>query len=270
MLTSILDAGITKKIVRLGSRSTDERIAEYSLRNLEMNSNDGPIKDQIRREYAAKRNMEDEIRNVVKDIQIPEPSEVQIKEYLQLNWREHLSMMYAPQPWIVKYAGRLWESEEEGEWKVQGKKGKAKEQSYLMGRTYYGFWKRGLDIDFIQKPRSHPKKKWTKKQKGQNAAQQEQEAYQEWVSELFDDLGDSVPQVPTGNRPLVQLRYLPDVWSMSSEERKRLAEHWEEEMRRLAYDNYLDTYRDLRARYAEACEKFEAVSDEVRVKSALK
>jgi hypothetical protein len=35
-------------------------------------------------------------------------------------------------------------------------------------------------------------------------------------------------------------------------------------MRRLAYIDHLDEYKRLRQEYEEACEKYEAVSDEVR------
>ena len=282
MLTSILDAGITEKVVRLGSQSTDERIAEYSLRNLEKTFDDASTNRQIRREYAAKKSIEQAMYKVMEDIQIPEPTEDQIKEYLRMNWGDHLSMMYDPPFWIVEYADRLWGSEaEEGDWKVTGKKGKGKEQSHLMARTYYGLWKRGLDIAFIQPPQPHfvtveLSKKQKKKQGGQDAqpnvifvppTQQEQEMYRERMFEFFSELGfvGLVPAVPTGNRPFVQLQDSPGVWAMSLEERQRLAEHWEEEMRRLAYHNHLGEYMKLRARYDEACEKYEAVSDEVRV-----
>ena len=283
MLNSVLDAKITDKIVRLGSQSTDERIGEYSLRNLEKTFDDASTSRQIRREYATKKKIEEEMYKVMEDIQIPEPSEDQIKKYLQDNWEEHLLMMYDPPFWIVEYAVRLWDSEgEEDEWKVQGKKGKPKGQSHLMSRTYYGLWKRGLDITFIQPPQPHSitvessKGQRKKKQEVQNVqptvvvippTQQEQEMYRNRMFEFFSELGfgDSVPLVPTGNRLFVQLQDSPAVWAMSLEERRRLAEHWEEEMRRLAYDSYLGEYKRLRIRYDEACEKYEAVSDEVRI-----
>ena len=281
MLNSVLDAEITKKVVRLGSQSTDERIAEYNLRNLEKTFDDTSMNVQIRREYAIKKKIEEDMYKVMEDIQIPEPSEDQIKEYLQTNWEEHLSVMYDPPFWIAEYAARLWESEGESEWKVQGKKGKGKDESRLMGRTYYGLWKRGLDIAFIQPPQPHPitvgaPKGQKKKQGGKNVqpgvvlvppTQQEQERYQERMFEFFSELGfgDLIPPVSTGNRPFVQLQDSSAVWGMSLEERRRLAEHWEEEMRRFAYQNHLDEYRRLRKRYDDACEKYEAVSDEVRV-----
>ena len=278
MLNSILDAKITKKVVRLGSQSTDERIEGYSLRNLEKTFDDASTSFQIKREYATKRKIEDEMYKVMDDIQIPEPTEDQIKSYLQLNWGEHLSTMYDPPFWIVEYAVLLWESEgEEGEWTVQGKKGKGKEQSHLMGRTYYGLWKRGLDIAFILPPQPRSVEfQLSKKQKQKNVqptvvviqpTREEQENYQQRMFDFFSNLGfgDSVPPVPTGNRPFIQLQDSPSVWAMSLEGRLRLAEHWEEEMRRLAYQNHLEGYKRLRERYDAACETYEAVCDEVRV-----
>jgi hypothetical protein len=280
MLSSILDAGITENVVRLGFQSSDERIAKYSLMNLEKSSGDDSASRQIKREYAAMKNAEEAMHKVMKDIQIPEPSEDQIKEYLQVTWGEHLSMMYDPPLWIVEYADRLWEPEsEEGEWKVVGRGGKGKEQSHLMAHTYYGLWKRGLDIAFIQPPQPHfitvEQSKGQKKQGGQNfqpnvkvvpPTQQEQQMYQERMFEFFElDFGGFIPPVPASNRPFVQLQYLPSVWAMSLEERRRLAEHWEEEMRRLAYHNHLGEYKRLRAQYDEACERHEAVIGEVRV-----
>jgi hypothetical protein len=277
MLNSILDAKITKKFVRLGGQSTDERIAEYSLRNLEKTFTDASMKHQIGREYAVKKKLEEEMRKVMEDIQIPEPSEEQIKDYLEMNWEEHLSMIYEPPFWIGEYAVRLWESEgEEGEWTVVGKKGKGKGQSHLMGRTYYGLWKRGLDIAYIQPPQPRFVEAELSNRQKKNVqpsvilvppTQEEQEQYQERMFEFFSNLGfgDLVPQVPTGNRPFIQLQESPAVWAMSMEERGRLAEHWEEEMRRFAYDNHLGEYERLRELYGEACEKYEAVSDEVRI-----
>ena len=288
MLNSILDAKITKKFVRLGSRSTDERIGEYSLRNLEKTFTDTSMNRQIGREFACKKKIEEQMRQVMEDIQIPEPSEDQIKEYLEIYWGQHLSMIYEPPFWIAEYAARLWEPEPdggEGEWKTTGKKGKGKQETHLMARTYYGLWKRGLDIAFIQPPQPRlttiePTRKQKKKKGAQNVplvtvvqpTQGEQEAYFERMFEFFSELGfgDSVPPVPTGNRPFIQLEVSPSVWAMSFEERQRLAEHWEEEMRRLAYNDHLAEYEALRRQYEEACDKYEAVSDEVRTQSTLK
>jgi len=280
MLSSILDAKITKKIVRLGSRSSDERIAQFSLRNLEQNYPDASVNRQIGRELASKRGIEEKMSRVMNDIQIPEPSEDQIKRYLQNDWEEHLSSIYNPPYWITEYAARLWGSDsEEGEWYVKGKKGKGKgkEQSHLMGQTYYGLWKRGLDIAFIKPPEPRLIEK-RKKTKGAPhfvkipPTQEQLNMHQERMVEFFSLLGfeDAIPPIPTSNRPFGQLQNSSNVWSMSLGERERLAEHWEEEMRLFAYNNYLTNYRRLREQYEEACEQFEAVSDEVKVSVIFK
>lgn len=260
MLSSILDAEITKNVVRFGSRSSDERIAEHSLWNLEQNFTDTAMNRQIRREYAIKRGAEEDMYTVMERIQIPEPSEAQIKEYLRRDWTRHLSAMFNPPFWIVEYADRLWGSEDDGgEWKVQGKgkKGKWREQSHVMSHTYYGLWKRGLDITFIQ-----PEVKLVP------LSRNVLKTYRDQTFEFFNELGfevSDIPLVPTGNRPFIQLQDSPDVWEMSLEERQRLAKYWEEEMRRLAYRNHLGKFKEFRKQYNDACERYEAVADEVRV-----
>ena len=275
MLNSVLDAKITDKIARLGSQPTNERIKEYSLWNLEKTFEDSSTDYQIKREYWIKKQIEEDMYTILDDIQIPEPSEDQIREYLQTDWEEHLLNFDDPPFWIVEYAARLWESEGKEKWATVGKKGKEIKESQLMGQTYYGFWKRGLDIAFIQPPQ--PRYITTgsrKRQRGRNFQQPTEEEQETWRKRMFEFFyepghGDSVPTVPTGNRPFVELQDSPAVWSMSLEERKRLAEHWEEEMRRLAYRNYLGEYNSLRRQYDEACEKYEAASDEVRTESIL-
>ena len=280
MLGSILDAEITQKFVRLGSQSTDERISRYGLWHLEKTFDNASMGGQISRAYAIKKQAEEAMYNITDAIQIPEPSEDQIKGYLQENWGDHLLEMFDPPFWIAEYADQLWGDEEDG-WMVQGK-GKGKKQSHLAASTYYGLWKRGLDIALIQPPQSRyvkvPAWKTPRKQGLQNTqpnvelvppTQEEWESYRRRMFEFFNQLGfgDVVPPVPTGNRPFVQLQDSSAVWEMSLEERLRLAKHWEEEMRRLAYHNRLGEYQELRKQYEEACEMYEAVSDEVRLQS---
>ena len=275
ILSSILDAKITKKLVRLGSRSTDERVAKYSLGNLENTFAGASVNRRIGMKYTIKRKIEEEMLQAMENIHISEPSEDQIKEYLRTDWGEHLLMMYKPPVWIAKYAARLWGSEGgEGESNVQGKKGKGEER---LVHTYYGLWKHGLDIALIQppQPRLEALKRQGEEQGSQRVqpgvlvplGQEEQEGRQKWTLKFFSDLGygDSVPLVPTSNRPFSRLQESPDVWGMSLEERQKLAEYWEEEARRIAYNARLSEHEWLRKLYENACETCEAVSGEVRI-----
>jgi hypothetical protein len=218
---------------------------------------------QIRREYAVKKKIEEEMYRVMTDIQIPEPSEDQIKQYLQTNWGEHLWLCRSP---ILdrEYAAQLWESEdEEGEWKVQGKKGKGKEQatSWRVPTTDSG-------NVALTSPSSNPHRPRYIATRTTKRAEEEEEAGRATDSTKFVLVRQpkrtrSVPgngcsssslslvlatrslRFPTGNRPFVELQDSSAVWGMSLEERQRLAEHWEEEMRRLAYHSYLRRVQEL-------------------------
>ncbi len=52
MLLSVLDDHITDRLVRLGSRTTDDRIAEFNLIKLEQMAGATDLDRSIRREYA--------------------------------------------------------------------------------------------------------------------------------------------------------------------------------------------------------------------------
>lgn len=260
----------------MGSWSTDERVKKYSLQNLER---DPSTNFQIRTEYAIKKDAEEDMYTIMDRIQIPEPSEAQIKEYLRGHWREHLSMMYDPPFWIVEYVDQLWGSEDaEGHWVEVGKGGKGNEQT---SRTYYGLWKSGQDIAFIQPLQPRHDEVPSSRRPGERVLQNAQSGvklglqsrngrrtYQEETLKFFNglDSGQSaIPLAPAGNRPIAQLQDSPAVWAMSLKERQRLAEYWEEEMRRLAYHNHLGTFIELRQQYDNACERYQDVLDDVRV-----
>jgi hypothetical protein len=113
----------------------------------------------------------------------------------------------------------------------------------------YGFWKSGRDIEFIQPPPTFSKTK-TKDDPRQA---------------FFNGLGffGMIPQIPSGQRPLERLITSDDVWSMSLSERECLAESWEEEMRRMAYESNLEEFDSLKEKYKQACQAYEDVQDEV-------
>ena len=62
MLRSVLDARITQKIVRLGSRSADERIAEFSIEHVESVAGRSRLLSAFSTYRRALRDVEDEIK----------------------------------------------------------------------------------------------------------------------------------------------------------------------------------------------------------------
>ena len=263
MLSGVLDEGITNKLVRLGSRSSDERIAEYTLDKLEKLAGRNNLDRSIHRQYGVMKRLEEEMSDVMRSIQEPALSSAEVNNYLQIHFPDHADSLSTPPYWVKELAERHWKDEvEHGEWQTQGKgkgKEKAKEKANpedSLSRSLYGFWKQSLDIAYITP-------QITVTEAG------EMLAMHPIARKVFFELGygSASPPIPTTSRPLDELLDVPAIWSMSPLERISLATQWEEEMRSLAYTNNLDQYEKLRVSYQEACKEYNDIRDEVISKS---
>ena len=254
MLTSVLDAKITKNVVRLGSRATDERIEQYSLYNLEKLSGRGDLDRPIRREYAAMKRAEEDMTRIMNRIQLPGLTWEDAERFLDFHYPLHADSLRAPPFWIAKIFQRNMEDEiENGEWTRVPQKGKKASQDAEIAGVY-GFWKNGQDIEFIQPPPSSSKKAGGKKETNTDPR-----------AAFFNELGyeGQIPPVPSKSRSLEQLTGVNNVWSMSLPERQRLSESWEDDMRKIAYDSLLAEFDQLREQYKDACKVYEDIQDEV-------
>jgi hypothetical protein len=248
LLTSILDAKITTKVVRFGSRTTDERIAQYSLHKLEQLSGRGDLDRPMKREYAVLKKVEEGMTRIMNRIQLPQLTWEDAEKFLDFQYPQHADYFREPPFWIAELFRRVTEDENEnGAWTRVSRDKKASKDPEISG--IYEFWKNGCDIEFIR-PVSKSKRK-----KGDDPR-----------VAFFDELGFSgqMPSIPSNNRPLERLvKSSSNVWSMSPSERKRLAESWEEDMRKIAYQSNLAEFDLLRRSYKDACKVYEDVQDEV-------
>jgi hypothetical protein len=214
MLTSVLDAKITTNVVRLGSRATDERIAQYSLHKLEQLHGCGDLDRPTRRQYAALKKVEENMKRIVNQIQLSQLTWNDAERFLDFHYPQHADSLRGPPFWITEIFRRVTEDENEnGEWK-QVSKGKETTQD-LATTGIYGFWKGGGDIEFLQPPS-------TSSRPGDNRIVDLRQAF-------FTELGFSgmIPPIPSGRRPLEHLLgSASNVWSMSLLERKRIAQLW--------------------------------------------
>ena len=251
MLTSILDAKITTNVVRLGSRTTDEHIAQYSLHKLEQLSGRGDLDRPMRRGYAVLRKVEEDMTRIVNQIQLPQLTWEDAEKYLDFQYPQHADSFREPPFWIAEVFRRVTEDENEnGEWTQVSRDKKASRDPEISG--IYGFWKNGRDIEFIRPP-STPSKPKGKKGTDPRVA-------------FFNELGFSgrIPSIPSSDRPFERLvESVDNVWSMSLSERECLAHSWEEAMRRIAYESHLAEFDVLRERYKDACKDYEDLQDEV-------
>ncbi len=249
LLTSILDAKITTNIVRLGSRATDERIAQYSLNKLEQLAGHGELDRPRRRQYAKLKGVEELMTGIMNKIQLPQLTSEDAETYLNFHYPQHADSLQEPPFWIAELFRKTTEDENEnGEW-IEVSRGKKSAQNTEI-KGIYGFWKSGRDIEFIQPPPTSSAK--DKKKTDPRLA-------------FFEELGfpGMIPQTPSGRRPLERLVTSDTVWSMSLSERRCLAESWENEMRRMAYESNLEEFDSLKQQYKDACQIYEDVQDEV-------
>jgi hypothetical protein len=234
--------------VRLGSRATDERISQYSLHKLEQLSGRGELDRPMRREYAVFKKIEEDMTRIVNRIQLPQLTWEDAEKFLDFQHPQHADCFREPPFWIAELFRQVTEDENEnGEWKKASKDKKASRDPEISG--IYGFWKSGRDIEFIQPPSK------SKGKKGDDPR-----------VAFFNQLGFSgrIPSIPSGLRPLgLLLGSHNNVWSMSLSERECLAQSWEEDMRKIAYESNLAEFELFKERYKEACKNYEDIQDEV-------
>jgi len=237
MLTSILDAEITTNVVRLGSRTADERIAQYSLHNLEQASRHGDLNSLRKREYAVLKQAEEDMTRIDK-IQLPQLTWEYVEKFLDFHYSQHADSLRDPPSWVSELFQRATEDENEnGGWIEVGADRSQRTTQDLEISGIYGFWKSGRDLQFI---RPRPK-----------GAADPRRAF-------FEELGLSGPIPP--NR---LIKSVSNVWSMSLSERQCTAESWEQDVRKIAYDSNAAAFCLLKERYKNACKVYEDVQNEV-------
>ena len=142
LLTGVLDAGITDKIVRLGSRSADERISEFKIENLESRAGKSRL---VGRHYRQLKLDQEELASHLKELIEARITTSNIIEYIQEQYPEHHEHICHPPPWINTLISS-WKRLERDGWQTAGKRGPTMPSDF----TTYGRWLRGEDLDFLR------------------------------------------------------------------------------------------------------------------------
>ncbi|TBU41804.1 hypothetical protein BD309DRAFT_964525 [Dichomitus squalens] len=266
MVTSVLDAEITQKIVRLGTRSADERIAEYTLDKLEKLASEATLNRSMKRQYAKMKELEERLTKTMNSILLPLLTWEKIEQHLDIHYPDHADSLRIPPFWIAEFASQKWaEEDQEGEFQEVTRKGnKKKTVDKTVARTLYGVWRSGSDVHFLQQQPAAPPT--SKKGKQVTDLSIQAQSLLANPSAFFDSLGFAglIPPIPGKNRPLDELLRDPRLWQMSLLERARLADEWEKKIRWLAYTSQQDHYKSLKEEYREACKEHDDMRDEVR------
>lgn len=143
LLTSVLDAGITKKIVRLGSRSSDERISKYSLDTMETVAGQSRLNRTFARHYRELKLIEEEINRLMNKFKNTSISSDDILDYIKVQYPEHFEHILLPPSWVSTL--RDMDLEDSAGYATVGRDGKAETED----KSFYGFWLGGRDLDFL-------------------------------------------------------------------------------------------------------------------------
>ena len=276
LLGNVLDANITKKVARLGSRSADERIAAYSLEAMERASG---TRMHGRNIFEIRRNMKDieeEFADVVATLNGTAVDPEGLQMWLDLHHPGQGQELMNPPKWVNVLR------EEQRDWKMAPRKSKGKQAKNTseFNQTEYGFWFNGLDLDFlvslipparddVREQRGKPANRYEAlgtegDEDGADESQSQESKYQdnliEWLAshELTE-----TPEIPTSDRSLNILIHDEDVWDMSWSERLKLSQYWESSAREFGFESNVEVFKDLKRKHAELQQKLDAYNTEV-------
>ena len=286
LLSGVLDAGITQKIVRLGSRSADERISQYSITSLDK-SWSGNI-------YRALKQVQAQLLQLVKSVAVRQIISNDIMAYIKIQYPDHHEHICNPPEWINTLI-LLWSnSDENGGW--AGKCG----SKMPPDDTTYRRWLRGEDLDFLStrpdlpaiKPAagrtfniaSDISNRFNADASIDNSSSDNSDSGSDDESDkepIMDSRSEreanwprldisevevqgplasgffnahsmnSIPEIPVTDRELETLLAQGSMWTLSKRERLKLDQYWRERTREGIWEGQLKAFENLRRDYQE-------------------
>ena len=136
---------MTEKMVRLGSRSADERFSKFSIENLEMVQGKSRLDRTFGHHHRELKNVEAEIKKLMSDFIKVEVQSSSITQYLELQYPEHHEKIINPPAWVSTIKRFNFDADD-GDWKQVGKGGHQMD----VDKSMYAFWRAGEDMAFIR------------------------------------------------------------------------------------------------------------------------
>lgn len=143
MLNSVLDAGITQKVIRLGGRSADEKISKYSMETLETVAGQSRLDRTFAAHFRELKLNETALKDLMYQVTRTTVASDEIIQHLAIQYPEHHEEIYNPPDWVALLHS-LMSQDSEG-WQAVGRRGIATEAD----NSLYAFWRDGRDIAFL-------------------------------------------------------------------------------------------------------------------------
>lgn len=255
MLANVLDGGVTRNLVRLGTRSSDDRIEEYTLRAQEEKAGQSPA--WKRQQFKVVKEIEEELSRTMRKMLCFNPPMTDVLRYLRTRAPAQAVSLSHPPTWIAKLLQSLETNKtENGVWSQAGRSNGRGAPASPRRLTVYDHWKDGADLNFT------------------DAITRASGAQHDLTSTVDPDVlaeyfaamklgSQRSPQVPSSNRSVNVLAQESDLWAMSKVERNNLAHYWEDGLREAAYQEHLGSYEALKKRYHTEYTHFNSIKEEV-------
>ncbi|KAG9045583.1 hypothetical protein FS837_006070 [Tulasnella sp. UAMH 9824] len=273
IVTHVLQKGITKKIIRLGARSNDPTVSQYTLENILKTKPPSQADKAARQARQKVRNLQGSFTQLMSTVIAETADESQYQEYLQLHLPDHFNALYTPPSWIQQVF-----DQSKGWNKVAGHGYKSD--------GLLDFWRNGEDLKFITPPPVNEEGyldegtqatrarrsgrrfdalsvDGSEEEEDEDGALTEPEE-EDWLARMADFFARhelEIPTIPVSARDLRRLHKDSNVWDMSLDERERISEHWNTCIRELAWDDQKEEFNHLKNRHAEARKTLAQVVD---------
>lgn len=149
MLSAVIDSGITERIVRLGSRSADERISQYNLETLETVQGQRNQDRNLPNQFRLLKQTQEVLKGLLTKITRQEIETKRLEQYLCDSYPGHYESLCEPPVWVELLRTTMHSPDQT--WHIAGPRGS---NSKSDDSKYFGFWKEAEDLAFLGARRS--------------------------------------------------------------------------------------------------------------------
>ncbi|KAG8955926.1 hypothetical protein FRC04_006374 [Tulasnella sp. 424] len=278
IIVRVLEKNITDQIVRLGSRSADETVAELSLDNILMNANKARRDRASGRAYAEMKRAEEAMKDFMNEIIGEKSRPVQLDNYLLSQYPLHHTELHNPPSWIQELFDQ---SKHDHDYKHSNRQNQPK--------SLVDFWREGGDLAFITyttpkagsgSSSSPSAGGGTGRDKNRGAARSDTAAndanpipamdrktWSDARQSFFEKICGSrdIPPPPTTNRSVDQLLQDHEIWNMSKGERDRLNIRLNQGMLEGTQQEQLEEFERLKERHREVSVEWKEIQDKSKL-----
>ncbi|EPQ57199.1 P-loop containing nucleoside triphosphate hydrolase protein [Gloeophyllum trabeum ATCC 11539] len=145
LLRSVLETNVTKRVVRLGSRSNDEKISKLNIEDLEALAGQSRLDREFARLHRALKQVQDELKHLMEGFLQVALDSNDIVDFLQIQYPAHYEALVSPPSWVSLLHG-LQANANDG-YQTVYRRGQS---ATPVDDSLYAFWRDARDLRFLE------------------------------------------------------------------------------------------------------------------------